>query len=299
VTRVLVTGGSGFLGRHILPLLVSGGYETHATTRGRRVDVPGVVWHDGDLLDAQVGCAIVASVRPSHLVHLAWEATPGVFWESPDNDRWLESGVALVDAFAAAGGERIVGAGTCAEYEWSDGVCDEASTPLVPATRYGRSKDALRRHVEGLGCSWSWGRVFLVYGPDEHPSRFVPTVVNALLAGRPAEMTSGRQVRDFLDVRDLAAAFTALVESPVEGPVNLGSGEPVTLADVALRIARLVDAPVERVRLGAIGDRPGDPPVLIPRLARLGDEVGWRGGGPLADRLAETVDWWRRHQGDP
>ena len=74
---VLVTGGSGFIGRHLLPLLVSGNHETHATTHGRRVDVPGVTWHQGDLLDGDVGRDIVASVRPTHLIHLAWEATPG------------------------------------------------------------------------------------------------------------------------------------------------------------------------------------------------------------------------------
>ncbi len=292
--RVLVTGGSGFVGRHALPLLVAAGFDTHATTRGHPFDVPGVTWHEGDLLVGGAATTVVRDVRPTHLLHLAWEATPGVFWESPDNDRWLEASVELVDAFAATSGERAVGAGTCAEYDWTtDGVYDETTSAIAPATRYGRAKDALRGHLAATAGSWAWGRVFLVYGPGEHPARFVPSIVNALLEGRAAEMTSGAQVRDLVDVRDLAAAFVALVAGTLTGPVNLGSGEPVTLADVALELAGIAGAPTELVHLGARPDRAGEPAVLLPCLDRLHGELGWTVPVTRVARLREIVHWWR------
>jgi nucleoside-diphosphate-sugar epimerase len=289
---VLLTGGTGFIGRHLPPLLIDAGFDVHATTRDARPRTAGIEWHTCDLLVREAVSAVVRAVRPTHLLHMAWAPMPGI-WESAANEAWWHTGAHLADEFAAASGERIVVTGTCAEYDWSDGICDEASTTVAPASRYGSCKDALRRHIEALGCSWSWARPFHTFGPAEDPSRFVPSIARDLLAGRPAAMTSGRQVRDMMDVRDVASALTALVASPVQGAVNVGSGEPAPLLLIAQEIAQLVGVPADLVRAGALPDRPGDPAVLVPVLDRLHDEVGWTSARPRVERLRETVEWWR------
>jgi len=188
-------------------------------------------------------------------------------------------------------------AGTCAEYDWSNaGVCDEASTPIAPDTLYGTCKDALRRvaerFAETAGLSAAWARIFFPYGPGETPRRLVPSVVRSLLGGQPARCTAGTQVRDFLHVGDVGSAVVALLRRAVGGAVNIGSGTPIAIADVVRQIAELVGRP-ELVQLGALPTPPSEPPVLVAGTRRLFGEVGWRPSVPLAQGLAETVNWWR------
>lgn len=293
MTRVLVTGAGGFIGRHALPVLLERGHQVDAVSR----TVPptatdGVRWHGCDLLDAAQADALLEAVRPTHLLHFAWYATPPDYWTSPENLAWVEAGVHLLRRFAALGGERAVLAGTCAEYDLTHGYCSEQLTPLRPGSVYGASKHALQTVTANAGISTAWGRIFFLYGPAEHPSRLVASVVRALLAGRPAPCSHGRQVRDFLHARDVASAFVALLDSQVVGPVNIASGVPVTIATVASTIGELIGRP-DLVRLGAREAAPGEPPVVLADVRRLQEEVGWAARFSLASGLADTIDWWR------
>ena len=253
----------------------------------------GVGRRDVDLLDGHATARFVDALRPARLLHLAWYAEPGAFWESPENERWLGASMRLLEAFAAAGGTRAVVAGTCAEYDWSEtGLLSERSTPVAPRSAYGRAKNALRTAAGELGLSLGWGRVFFLYGPHEDERRLVASVARAVLSGRPARTTHGAQVRDFLHVADVADAFAALLDSGAEGPVNVGSGEGVSVADVVRRIAKLAGRD-DLVELGALEAAPDDPPSLVADAARLHDEVGWRPSRSLDDGLRDTLEWWR------
>ena len=294
--RVLVTGGTGFIGRQALPLLLERGYEVHATwSTAPGEGFPGVTWYQCDLLSPQVA-ALVEQARPTHLLHLAWYAVPGKFWDAAENASWVEGSLQLLDAFAAAGGGRATLAGSCAEYDWAAGVLSEATSPLAPATYYGTCKHALREVGEGLaarrGVSFSWGRIFFVYGPHEHPYRLVSSLSRALLRGEPAPTSEGSQRRDFLHVRDVAAAFVALLDSGVEGAVNVASGEAVPVREIVEAVAAAAGRP-ELVQWGALPPRPGDPPLLQADVSRLREEVRWAPTIPLADGLERTVEWWK------
>ena len=279
---MLVTGATGFVGRQALAPLAARGYEVHAV--GRR---------DADLLHPDATVRLIEELRPTHLLHFAWYAEPGAFWQSAENDRWLAASVHLLEAFVASGGTRAAVAGTCAEYSWSgSGVLSEQSTALAPRTPYGDAKNELRAAAEQLSLSLAWGRIFFLYGPHEDERRLVASVTRALLAGLPAQTTHGRQVRDFLHVADVADAFAALLDSEVEGPVNIGSGEGVAVADVVRRIAAIVGRP-DLVELGALEPPPDEPPLLVADVGRLRDDVGWRPARSLDDGLRDTVDWWR------
>ena len=290
----MVTGATGFIGRQVLPHLLAEADAVHAVVR-RPVPMDGVEQHVCDLLDAEAAARVVAAVRPSHLLHLAWYAVPGRFWTSDQNLLWVSSTLALARAFAEHGGERLVGAGSCAEYDWGAGVCDESATRLAPHTLYGECKRStfaiLARAAPELAVSFAWGRVFLLFGPGEAAERLVPGVVTALLEGRAAECTAGTQVRDFMDVRDVAAAFAQLLFSPVEGAVNIASGEARSVASVVRRLGELAGRP-ELVALGALPTRPGDPPRLEAAVRRLREEVGYAGGRPFDEALGDALAWW-------
>lgn len=303
MSEILVTGASGWIGRHCVSLLASKGYAVHAVSRHRPLELmpSNVSWHGTDLLAPGSVTELIRRVRPDRVLHLAWYAEPGKFWEAGENLDWVRASLELMRAFAEHGGKRIVGAGTCAEYECDAGECLEDSTPLNPKTLYGTSKHAVERILHSFGPSTgvghAWGRIFFLYGPREHPSRLVAYVVRSLLFGEPAQCSDGIQVLDFLHVEDAASAFVALLESDVQGPVNIGSGLPISVRDVLQEIGRQIGRS-ELIQLGAIKQSSGIKR-LWPNVQKLERETGWSPRFTLTTGLKQTIDWWRNSERIP
>jgi nucleoside-diphosphate-sugar epimerase len=305
--RVLVTGAGGFIGRCSLAALRRRQYEVHAVHSARHADLPGaesagLIVHQADLLNPRAIDALLDAVRPTHLLHFAWMATPGLYWTSTENDAWLQAGEHLAQQFFGTGGQRAVMAGSCAEYDWSRvTLCREGSSPLadsagVAPSAYAAAKLGMHRRLADIarraGASAAWGRIFFQFGPGEPPGRLVPYVVRSLLAGREARCTAGTQVRSFLHVADVAAAFAALLDSAVAGAVNIGSGEPVSVAALIAAIAARIGR-ADLVRLGAVPVPAGEPATLLPDISRLRSEVGWQPQFTLDAALDATIAWWR------
>jgi nucleoside-diphosphate-sugar epimerase len=307
VKRVLVTGAGGFIGRCSLEPLCAANDEVHAVLSkkagaGEGVRLPDAQVHHADLLDAGEIESLIASVRPTHLLHFAWIATPGLYWNSAENHRWLAASRHLLQCFGANGGVRAVVAGSCAEYDWSCvRVCNERSSPLAsssgkPMPAYTECKLALQQTLADAGrtqgLSTAWGRIFFQFGPHEHPERLVASVIISLLSGREARCTHGQQVRSYLHVADVGAAFAALLRSEATGPVNIGSGEPISIAALLERLARQIGR-TDLLRLGARAAAEGEPPLLVPDIGRLRDEVGFTPRWTLDEGLADAIGWWR------
>lgn len=298
---VLVSGASGFLGPHTVRALLERGYRVHGISRDPPRDDT-CVWHAADLFDAGSVGKLLDRVRPSHLLHLAWETERTRYWASPDNLRWVEASLSLVRQFREAGGRRAVGVGTCAEYSWEDGVLRgqpirEGDTPRAPGQFYGVAKNAtfelLTAYCGSVGMEFAWGRVFFQYGPRDQRPTLIRTILEALMEGRPALCTHGRQQRDFIYVRDVGAAFAALLDSEVAGAVNIGTGTGTSVAEVAEGLGALAGRP-ELVCLGALEARPDEPAYVVADIRRLREEVGFVPRIALGEGLRETVEWWAR-----
>jgi nucleoside-diphosphate-sugar epimerase len=309
---VLVSGAGGFIGRWSVPRLIASGYEVHAVLgrcAGREPpeQLRGAEVHCADLLQPKSVQTMMALVKATHLLHFAWMATPGVYWTSPENYRWLAASQHLLQCFRDSGGVRAVMAGSCAEYDWSRvGVCDERTSPLADdgsATRtpYAECKIAMQKALERFGSdqgiATAWGRIFFQFGPEEHQDRLVASVIVSLLSGREALCTHGRQIRSFLHVADVGSAFAALLDGDAVGPVNIGSGDRTSIAELLGQIALQIGRP-ELLRLGARSAPPSEPPLLVPEVQRLCHEVGWRPQFNLSDGIADTIAWWRRKLAD-
>lgn len=295
--KILVTGASGFIGRYALQPLLDRGYEVHAVARTPLAGLKNIHWHAADLLDMSQARRLIAGLRASHLLHFAWYAEHGKFWNASENHAWVDASKNLLRSFIENGGSRFVGAGTCAEYDWSAGHCVENQTPLRPGNTYGICKDEFRQHLEDVardcGLSAAWGRIFHLYGPGEHPARLAASVILALIHGDEARCSQGLQLRDFMHVEDAGNAFAALSHSDVTGAVNIGSGRPVEIRTLATTIAERVGRP-DLLKLGALPTRPGDPAILTAETQRLNDEVSWRGARSLEVGIGQTIDWWQR-----
>lgn len=240
MNRVMVTGATGFLGRHVVEALTARRLEVHAVARSfadsHEFINAGVRTHTVDLFDTPSVESLMADVRPVGLIHLAWTTTPGDYWTDPANELWTAASKTLFEFFSSHGGRRIVVAGTSAEYAWPSEVpLDEETSPVQPASLYGRSKDSLRRHLEAwaprAGVSWTWARLFNIYGRFEHPRRLIPQSIRSLLAGKPIPFDDGLAVRDFLHVADAADAFASLYQHPYSGVINVASGEGTTVRE--------------------------------------------------------------------
>ena len=305
--RVLVTGAGGCIGRHLVPALVARGWEVHALTSGRgRGDglsdsevkaVPGVTWHTGNLLRAGDAEAVVRAASLTHLVHLAWYIAPGRWAAAPENFEWVQASLALVGAFKAHGGTRVVTAGSCLEYDWRYGYCSETLTPCTPHTIYGACKHALQILTSAMtrdgSLASAWARIFFVYGPYEHPDRLVAAVVRSLIAGEPARTSHGRQVRDYLFVEDVADALVRVLESDVTGPINVASGQAIALRDIISQVGEQTGRS-ELIQLGAIPQASTDTPLVVADISRLTAELDWRPRWDLARGIEKTIAWWRQ-----
>jgi nucleoside-diphosphate-sugar epimerase len=299
---VLLTGAAGFFGAHLARRLADEGHGVTAIVR------PGTdCWRlaglesrlsiiRGDLSELGALVDRVRARRPEILIHLAWKGWSGKA-EADANLSSLGVSLELLRTMPQLGCRRFVAAGTCFEYDLTGRQLTESSA-LHPHDLYGSCKKSLFEVAQEFsaltGVSVVTPRIFYSYGPLEDTRRLVPSIVQALLRGEPAKATAGAQVRDYLHVADIASAIWTVADSDATGAVNVASGEPVTIAQIATRIGELVGRR-ELVQLGALAYREGEPMHILGDSSRLRG-LGWRPQYTLDSGLAETIEWWQRQR---
>jgi len=288
--RILVTGGSGFVGRTFVKAALSAGHDIMTLSRERQNSVSaGEHWAQGSIQAPP--WEEIESFAPDVCIHLAWIATPGVYLNSPENEHWLNWSVDFIERVCKGSVRRVVCVGTCIEYKITGLTLREDSAPLEPNSIYARSKHALhkrlRRSLAGGDVTLTWARLFYPYGPGEHPARLASSLLQKLRAGESVAINHPLSVKDYLYIDDVASGLLALAQAGFDGPVNLGSGDPVTVGEIARRLGelagrpdlvRLPDAPVpdpldfvvaDSTRLRSIGWNPSvDLPTGLARLAQ-------------------------------
>ncbi len=295
--NILVTGATGFIGAWVARALIESGHTVRATARKgssrERLDgfADGIEWVTADVfgdprLDRRALCAGV-----DLCVHTAWYAVPGKYLEARENLECVQGSLSLLDALADAGVPRATFVGSCFEYDFDPGYLSESS-PIRPQSLYAAAKASTRLLCEQLARSrqlgFCWVRPFYQYGPFEDGRRLVPYVIDTLLRGEEAAVTRGGQVRDFLHVADVGSAIAAAATSTLDGVVNIGSGQPVTVRQIVATIAELIGAG-ERVKFGARPDNPTDPPFICANNRKLVGGTGWAPRHDLRSGLADTI----------
>ncbi len=294
--RLLITGANGFIGQHCLSALASSPYEIHAvTTKNNLPHTESIHWHQCNLLDADHSCRLIADIRPTHLLHLAWVTTPGVYWTSPLNETWRAASLNLAESFITFGGERMIVAGTCAEYDWNSAICREAEPDPTPTSPYAQAKSQLFQELTELssatGVPLAWPRLFWSYGPHEPPERLIPSIILSLLNDQPAHCTAGKHRRDYLHVRDVARALAALVPASLIGPVNIASSTAPSIASIATAIAAALNKP-HLLRLGSKTTNQPEAPLVVANIDRMQRYTAWRPQITLESGLQDTIRWW-------
>jgi GDP-4-dehydro-6-deoxy-D-mannose reductase len=310
--RVLLTGITGFVGSHLAERLLADGIEVEGIAfeppphKNLVAIASKVRMHHADLGDADGLRAAVAAAKPDAVVHLAGQAIPSLAQRDAAGTVSVNV-VGTANLLAALGpleSARLVYASSADVYGLPDHVPVDEDAPLRPTNVYAASKAAAEALVREFGDRGGHPTVILrpanTNGPRQHPglaaSGFAKQIAEAEAGLAEPVIKHGRldAQRDFIDVRDVAAAYAAALGLAPERTetYNVGSGQAVTIERVMRALVRLARIPV-RMELDPERVRPGDPTVVALDTSRFRMRTGWGPTVPLERSLEDTLDYWR------
>ena len=303
--RFLVTGAAGFVGARLARTLASRGDEVHAVVspashRWRLESEPRISVHVADLCDADALTRTVREARPDVIYHLA---AHGAYPHQTDAARILRTNVLgtelLLRTCEAQGYELFVSAGSSSEYGSKTEPMRESDLP-EPNSPYAVSKVAqtllCQQRAAAAGLPIVVLRLFSVYGPLEEPTRLVPTLLRAILAGTEIAMTSPKTSRDFIHVDDVVAAFLQVdALRKLGGEVlNLGTGIQSSLEDVVAAAER-ASGKTARCVWNSMAPRSWDTTTWVADVTKLREKLGFTAPTSLVEGLRATFGWLREH----
>jgi UDP-glucose 4-epimerase len=292
--RALVTGARGFIGRHLTRRLLELGAEVHGTSRIEISDEDAIRWHRVDLTDVAPIDALLATVEPDVIFHLAGFVSGSRELDAviPALRENLVATVHLLTSVQRSGRGLLIHAGSMEEPA-------AGSWPPVPGSPYAAAKFAASTYARFFHALYGTrvvvARIFMVYGPDQpDESKLVPYVIRALLAGKVPELSSGARQVDWIHVDDAVEGLIALATTPgLEGTtLDVGSGALASVATVAQTVAKLAGS----TALPALGRRPDRALEVEPvaDLATTTERTGWTPRLELREGLEQTLAWYRQ-----
>jgi UDP-glucose 4-epimerase len=325
MTRILVTGGAGYVGSVSAGAFLAAGHDVVVLddlTTGHRAAVPaGARLHVGTYGDADALGRLLESARIEAILHCAARSLVAESLREPskyyrDN---VVGGVALLEAARTAGVQRIVFSSTAAVYGVPDVTPVPEDAPLRPINPYGESKRTFEGALDWYGRAYGLRSVSLRYfnvagatdalGEDHDPeTHLIPNVLLAAEGGVALTVfgddyptPDGTCIRDYIHVADLAEAHLRAIEATApddprtNDPLvcNLGNGDGFSVREVLTAADAVVGHPIPFT----VGPRrAGDPPVLVARATRAADVLGWRPARPSLEQMVGSAWEWRRRQ---
>ena len=322
--KILVTGGAGYIGSHVVDMLVKRGYEVVAfdnlyTGHAEAVH-PQAAFVRGDLLDRAAVQQVFAAHRFDGIMHFASHTLVGESMEQP----WLylrDNAVAashLLEAAAAQGVKRFILSSTANLFDDPARIPISAEERIVPGSPYGESKFIIERQLYWMDRLYGMASCCLRYfnasgahpdghiGEDHTPEyHLIPIILQVALGQREKlvifgddyDTPDGTCIRDYIHVMDLAEAHILALEALADGrsrKYNLGNGKGYSIREV-LEMAREVTGCAIKAEVGP--RRPGDPAVLIADSTRIIEELGWQPQYNTLRQIIETA--WNWHRQNP
>jgi UDP-glucose 4-epimerase len=298
--RVLITGGSGFVGANLTRRLLRDGHETHLILRSghqvwRLQEIDGRFRsHTLDLEDKDALARCVRDVRPDWVFHLA---AYGAYSSQKSMDRMVATNllgtVALLDACAEIGVEAFVHTGSSSEYGYKDHAACEAEV-IHPNSRYAITKAAATHYcrfiAEQQGVNAVTVRLYSIYGPYEEPTRLIPALIIHGLRGALPPLAAPHTARDFVYISDAVEALLVAASGRSGAIYNVCTGVQTALVTVVDTARRLMHIPAEP-RWTSMPARSWDTDRWLGSPELMSRDMGWRAQTDLAQGLQATIDW--------
>jgi len=297
--KILITGANGYLGSNLTPVLADLGYELHllARTPIKTKEKTYLV----DLNDPELLAETVRKINPNIVIHLA--ATGFQYSANQTLDELIKTNFQSTYVLCKACQtlprfERFIYPTTYMECQGST-VPIKITDSVVPQSEYALSKSLATNLLVYLKKSKMDNvvfRLFSVYGLNDQPYRFIPSLFDAMLNDKVVETTSLEQKRDFVYVKDVADLFVRAVKigTPNQGLYNVGAGKPIKLADVAAKISALFPNSKGKIKIGAKPDRPNEAPCYYADVSQTIADFNWKPKYGLDAGLKDTFEFLTR-----
>ena len=296
--RIFVTGGTGFIGRHLIPLLYKAGHNLllleHKTKRSAISSSDDIQWLEGNLAELEKYRNELEQFKPQGLIHLAWEGLPDYSFKTSQKN--FQYTLHLFNLVAELGCTTILSTGTCWEYRENHGKVDENGL-LEANNSFAALKNAIRYYGGALakdrGLRFYWPRLFYVYGPGQRKESLIPHIIESFMAGSTPDIRTPQNRNDFVYVGDVARALVALIEKkPKHSVYNVGSGQSTSVQD-ALKMTQSI-LKVEPSLLSAAYEKDVTGANLYADITRITSFAGWQPLVELVEGITKTIKHYER-----
>jgi UDP-glucuronate decarboxylase len=285
VNTVLIVGCSGEIGSRLTSSLLSKNFRVYGIRNSRKChnSHPMHKCKELDLLDFELN---LRDIRPNVLIHTAWITTPGTFWNSELNRRWVDVSKQLIEEFVSHGGEYLVVTGSCAEYSWESGKTLDEHSIEDPNTLYGLGRIELLNWIRSRNLPFLWTRTFFQFGMREAPGRLIPSLIDAFAKNERYSIQNKDHIRDFVFVEDVVQIIDQLICLRANGVVNIGRGVGWTIEEVGL----LVMNTMGKYGLIDYSDGTATHSQVVSNTSKLKSLIGDYKWVPMEEAVSRSID---------
>lgn len=290
MTKVLVVGGSGFLGKEIILKLLEDGYEVKSISRNAWIN--NFCEHlYADISKPDSYFKILKNWSPEVIIQTAWVTDQETYRTSPKNDAYAKSVLAFAEDAFISGVERFINLGSSAEYGEQENLCNAQETLCVPSDIYGLSKSStlvgLKEIAKKYSAKFSWPRIFQPYGPNQDPKRIIPHSTARLLQGQKVLISNPNTVLDWISSRDVASAISFSIWSDIQNEFDIGTAVPISIYDTLQILTNLLDTDSDLLTVSSTNDSDKNSKRLVVSESSSIFARGWK----PADSIISGLEW--------
>jgi nucleoside-diphosphate-sugar epimerase len=285
--KVFIIGCSGEIGSRLTLLLLQNNFIVYGVRGSKSCKIydRNHFCYKIDLLNQNLPLNLL-EFKPDIMVHAAWITTPGVFWESPINNKWVIASKRIIQEFKASGGKYLVVTSTCAEYAWDTQELLSENSNVNPESNYGKSKLALLNWVRGYDIPFLWTRIFFQFGLNETSGRLIPSLIDSLLVGKEFEIQNAHGVRDFIYIKDVVNLLNILIHKRQLGIINIGTGYATEISFITQLVADLMGR--KELLINRVPTQP--PSFVVSNSSKMNSVVGHYAWTPMRKAILETIE---------